>query len=511
MADYDITKLSSQVNYTDPIVRKDPEIDKTKVAKINISDKDDEYSPTAKDGNVVDMKKVEGISIPIIQVNNTVLHPWKIKYMKLDYDDFFPSIKITAYQEENELMEGDTPGMDNHITVIMTSRVDGAYKPISMDFYIDRVQVKGHDVYYWGSYKLLSLEQNKTEQVIFSADGSNEHPTTYEFFYQIAVNCQLGYASTDQVKEITDDRYRFVMNQNYKECLLQHLKFGGLNELSVFDAWIDLYRYLTIVNVPWVLNEKLSPEDIGMRIETVTISERESDGSAGQSDTMMQRIITNYTEIAGPTNILIASYNWITNNNAIRTEGSLNNYQIASASGYTEEGNGSINQHDVEIIEDSPEGEEGRENYLYQRSSFIGTEMGNADEGYTPVLLQQQIRSNYLRKIRQKRLHVVMERTNLALQRGTLIYVLIMDYNDYAKRNDMTPEAFASSEAKYMNNVANTPVPSISLSGFYYIDGMSFEYLASEGEITQHLYLIKKDPYEKPNSNVDPAVNAIAD
>lgn len=502
--------VSDRVNYTDPVVRHDPIIEKQVVPKPNITD-DIEQDPSEVEVTT-DVKKIEGVSIPIVLLNNTVLNVSNINTLVINYDGVVPTIKLIVSQQSNEIEFSDSPGLDNIITVVMTPRVNGAYKPISINFYINSVKKYGTDLYYIGTYKLLELEQNKTEQIIFPGCqdefcglDQNDSPTTYEFLHEIAIRCGLGYATTDEVKEISDNKYRFITNQTYKTAIEKHVNFAGLDEYSIFDWWIDLYRYLVVINVPWVLNEDVDLEDIGAYSEYENLSESSVQSDAQQTR-MSKRILTNHQQLGASTNIVIEKYKWITNNKSIRENGAANQYMIGSAIGYNDGANGGINQHDIEIQEDTPDGMAGIDNYNFQKSSFLGFEMGNAEDGNTPVLVQEQIRNSYFRKIRQKRLKVELKITNFSLQRGTLVYLYIVEYNDQEQRRLLSEEQMQDPEIKTALMSGSTPFPNQSMNGLYYIDGMEFTYSKHQQQIIQSLYLIKKDPYENINSKTNPDI-----
>lgn len=508
----EIYKLSpvDRLNYTDPIVRHDPTIEKTTVPAPNQSPESDGSPALAN--NTMDMKEIMGKDVPVILLNTTLLDHSSIYQLDINYDSFTPSISLIVDQSHNKISVSDSPGMNNLLTVIITSRVDGAYKPASMDFYINETRNLGNNlILYKGTYKLLEIEQSKTEQITFDKCDAefcklpeNEHPTTYEFLHVIAENAGLGFAATEQVKEIADDKYRFIQNQTYKEVIQQHTYFGGLDENSIFDVWIDLYRYLVIVNVPWVLNEEVSVEDLGHYVEFVS-KMAEPDKGDEQDENMSCRILTNYKEINSFNNVLISSYEWVVNNNNLRTKGVSTQCYIGAPNGYSPDNNGSLNQKDIEIEEDSDDGKTFHDDYNYSRVNFLGNEMGNADDGNTPILYQQQLVKNYFRKIRQRRLKVVMDSPNMALQRGTLINILIMEYS--AEGIKALSEEDAMEDSTFRNEIANShPVVNPYISGMYYIDGMSFSYNMDDTKIIQTLYLIKKGPYNNPNSRTAPAM-----
>lgn len=511
---YDIYKLSSRVNYTDPIVRHDPSAGFSVVAKFQ-STTDPEKNPEGAQENDYDNKKTDGVQIPIIRINNTVIEYPKIARLNINYDDFLPSLSLMIEQNANEIDIYDSPGMSNSITVIMLPKVDGAYKKISLEFYIDKIVNQGKYMMYHASYKMIELEKAHTEQITFNPFpnigctakycqlGPNRYPSTYEFFHVLAEKIGLGFAATDQVKEISDNKTRLITNQNYKEVFQQHLKFSGLDENSIFDAWIDLYKYLVIVNMSWIFNENVQIEDIGAYVETSSPYGFEGHGLQ-QDSKMAQRVLTNYKEQAFNSSVQIKSYKWITYNGDIRINGTTNNYMIGGPIGYNDDNNGAINQKDIEIIENSKEGEEYKDDYEFTKSSFLGFEMGNADDNNCPVLYQEQIRNNYLRKKRAKRLRVEMNTPNMSLQRGILVWLMIMEYNEESKRKMIGYENLKDPEINRQLNMNTNPIPNLSLCGMWYIDGMEFEYTKHNKQITQFLYLIKKEQFNSPVSKANP-------
>ncbi|MCH5166932.1 MAG: hypothetical protein J1F35_03480 [Erysipelotrichales bacterium] len=493
--------LSTICNYTDPIVRHDPTIEKSLVGKIDASNTNSTWENSVID---MDIKKVEAIDIPVINLNNKVLDYSEISYLRIDYDSFVPSLQLTVNQKDMDHSNNDSPGLDNVITVVMTSRVDGAYKSVSLDFYVLDVISNLDSATYIATYKLLSLEQNHTEAIKFCMGSGcqcewcklpeDPNPTTYEYLHELAIKAGLGFATTDQVKEIADHKLRFLVNQTYKEAMEQHIKFGGLDENSIFDGWIDLYRYLVVVNVPWVLSQDLDIKDIGAYVEwnapnaTTAISDQ-------QDLEMSYRFLTNNREAAKNINILISDIEkpvWITSNEVLFNQGVNHQYFTGAPLGYAENNTGSCHQHDIEVIENSYDGDETRENYSINKIQFLGYEMGNAAAGNTPILMQQQIRNNYFRKLRQRRLKICLDITNMSLQRGTLVYLHMFEYSEIGKR-ELAGEDM--DDPVIRNNISNGPIPDPFLTGFYYIDGMEFIYSKSETKIIQYLYLIKKDPY----------------
>lgn len=491
-------QLSSSVNFLDPIVRKDPKINKSPVVKINYPEKI-KYPQDGINKNEYESTRVDGPKVPIVRVDMMVYKQEAIKYVYIDYDDFVPSCKVIIKQENKsmELLQSST--MNSNMTIVMVPTLDGQYKPISVDFYIKKTEYRDDEITFYGVYKMPALEQKLTKQIKSKA-SSNKTPTTYEFLEEIAVNeCGLGFAATDNVKDINDEKTRLIRNESYKEAIPKHVAFGGLGKDSVFDCWIDLYRYLVVVNFSWIMQSKLTLNDIGIN----PVLGYNWDQSTMGNDThqgMRQRIITNFKKLPGNSDIVIRSWKWQSDNSAVYDEGTDNDFIVGGPS-TVGNGNDSLNKTPMAIKESSLDA--NINNFEFKKETFAGYEYGDIEEHNTPVLVQKNIHDMVFRKFRSKRLEVTMKKPNFGIQRGTVLNVVIFEYSLYGKQQiwkyldglkgdidfDSNKEDKESNELLIDSNV---PLPNISVSGYYYVDGMSFEYDYKNKEVTQKLFLIKK-------------------
>lgn len=516
----DFEPLSPRVNYIDPIVRHDPTLKYSIIAKIGTGDSANQ-AVSGNNTNSQDMKRVDGMQIPVIKYNNIVLDATNIQYMNFIYDGFTPELKLIVRQNNRNLQTLETPGLANIITVVMTPQVDGAYKDISTDFYITDIKYKDDLIIVQARYQLVSIEQPHTGMKVFNSPGHmhgdgcpcpivgctspkcqlppNEHPTTYEFLHVLAEEIGLGYATTDMVKEISDDKYRILHGQSYKEVIQQHTAFGGLDKDSIFDSWIDLYRYLVVVNLSWVMNDSINPltfNDIGIHptlgIEPNYNDEKDIEGP------LQHRIITNQKDLPAKNNIRYTNWEWVVNNKRIIKEGSVINHTIFHPQGFGD-GKNSLDSTDIMIVEQSRDGKADVDLYGYAKSHFTGFEYENEDNN-APILMQEQLHDSFLKKLRNRRLKIEMETLNLGLQRGTVIALLHYVYdrdqklNIYNNSNNEagSPEDVRSKHVTEMIDNESLGFLDPSMSGFFYIDGMNFEYDAKTQKIHQYLYLIKR-------------------
>lgn len=495
------------LNRTDPIVRHDPTVQANVVVKEYT-----ELAPMEGKGNTkneADLKRVEGPFIPIVRVGNLVIKFSNILYMNIDYDAFVPSIVLKIQQLDRDGEIAEVPGMTCDMTVVLTPHVDGAYKPINLTFYVRDIRYESNSITYYGVYKCMKADEPMTKQVVFPGCPAekcqlpqNNKPTTFEFLHTAAVeDLGLGLAATKQVKEIKDNKTRILHAESYFDAIQKHVAFGGLDEESIFDCWIDLYRYLVIVNVPWVLNEDVKFNEIGYHAEEGLDLTDSKVGSSNTETTMVHRIITNNKSLPSTSNITFRNYSFIVDNERIQDEGAIASPVITKP--VSTGGNDGCDQTDVKIQEGSIDGTSLASEYSYRKQEYLGPEYG--DDENTPILNSKVLHDSYFRKLRAKRLKIEMETPNLGLQRGTLVTVMVYEYNNVNKRYML-----AHNPSAFETNATDDEGPKIttedtrdidndgqgflntSVTGMYYIDGMSFEYNIKYQKFVQFLYLVRK-------------------
>jgi len=516
MSGWDYEALASKplLNRTDPIVRHDPTIKPSPVAKINFSDITN--SIRGVNSGDIDTKKVEGVAIPIVRVGNLVIDFRRIKYLYIDYDGFVPSAIVKVTQFNNKGATNDIPGMNADMTIVLTPQVDGAYKPVSIDFYVREVKYTSYEITYYATYKLMKLDKPMCKQIQFNEPpvgcpaehcqlGPNPHPTTYEFLHWAAVtDLGLGLAASKEVKEISDDKFRFLHNESYYDAIQKHVAYGGKDADSVFDCWIDLYRYLVVVNLPWIMKENVKPNELGI-IATLGIDPTNSAVGEDHESKMVARILTNFKQMPALSNMTFTNYKYEVDNTKIQDSGAIVSPMFTNPIGVKDGNNNSCEQVDIRMQENSVDGYEQYKEYNYHKRIDVGSEFGNEDDGNTPILVQQQIHDNYLKKLRAKRLVIELDNPNLGLQRGTLINVLIFEYDNESKRTMVAnadsltgdkPDAKANitldKDLKNKIDADGYGFLNPRDSGMYYIDGMSFEYDVKYQKFIQRVYLIRK-------------------
>lgn len=506
MAEITNNTKSENINETDPKVVFDPKIEKTVVAKHWIPENKNEEGAQGTEANtpqpLEDTTRVEGIYVPIIKINSIVVESTDIIYMNLNYTGFTPNLEIQI--KKAQYLKLETPGMANKITVVMIPPVDKTYRKISLDFYVDSYDELESSYIYTGYLFFPPFEKKTTRSI--KLDGKNSL-NTYEFCKSIAAECQLGFAATKQCEDIPDTKIRLLRSQTLQDAIIEHTKFGGLDNNSIFDSWIDVYGYLVLCNVSWVLSKATKVEEISMHMLeglNVTDSVAFKDNSIKYGE-LTGRTFTNWKEMPKEQQNRISSYEWIVNNYSIKSYGTNNtfftiNHKVTG-------GNNDIVTENITIEDKSADGQNYKDAYDFQDIKFLGVEMASKSDGNTPVLYQRQRNNAFIAQINAKQLKVVLETLNINLERGTLINIQIFEYDrtlktqiinlsSNLKEKGDTSEV-TEEKVENKNEILDNPkfgVPNYAISGIYYINGIEYSYKGDNKKIVQTLYLIKQTP-----------------
>ena len=496
-------KPEAELNISDPVVVFDPLLERTPINRY-ISEESENTNALNSD---VDTTRVEGVLIPLVKINSQVININDLRSLRLNSNQFIPTIELSVAKAD--YIKLGTPGMVNKITVVMLPAVDGPYKKITVDFDITSVHEYSTSYVYTGNFFLPELQKRFTKSI---KHNGKRNLTTYELFYEIAKDSKLGYAVTEEVEKIQDTKVRLLRNQNYIECIDEHLKFSGLDNQSFFKAWIDIYGYLVISNMSWVMGLNTGPSDYSIVNEnglnfinpsatnSDTIGEETKELTNGENTF---RTITNWRLMEGKQNNQIEKYEWLIDNFSIQAHGTDNMYYAVDH--IITGGKNNITSENIKIEDQTAEGKLYPEYYLSQKNKFIGVEMGSKEDGNTPVLYQEKRRTAYFTKLNYKQLKVTMAEPNYGLERGIMIQVSIFEYDRNLKiqmLNNMgntsidgdessEPSLDPEEKAFYLDN-ENMGILNTAVSGMYFINGMEYTYKAGTNKINQILYLIKR-------------------
>lgn len=511
---------TGEVNRTDPKVCHDPSIKNEGIARLftnqnRVNMENGELSTY----NEYDALRIDGIEYPLVAINNRNIENNEIIHMSIDYTHFLPTIYIKIYDEHQNEQKISSTQMSSIIRVIMISPVDKVYKKISLNFRILNSYVDKYDptiISYSGEYYVEGFRTvntghiwmpNVCSQSIMCHQGGHVNANTWEMLHRIAELTGLGFAATDKCKDVKDHIIRNIHTQRYNHFIEQQLEFSGTDADNIFDAWVDLYGYIVMINVPWVLKEDVKHNEISITANT---------GLHGTSNDLMEqepqdveRTITNFNLTGIKSNLEIESYN-IEVNNELVTDGTLE--RIYSIKLTDKDRLSSIIPLDIQSKQNSLDGEY-LEDYNTGKVHPVPKFNFNDDKwtgltGGYDINVQKRIRLAYFKKIRHSILYVKLKTINFGLQRGTLVNVVICEDDVQNKEYELqnTSKLVRSDSGVEHDKI---PLPSkyndgdvildgrvmtvnLKLSDIYYIDGMTFEYDSKEGKINQTLKLIKR-------------------
>ena len=524
-------EILEPINFTDPIIFHDPEIEFISLADIySVSDGNTEVKETNNSTETItqdvapiptdtareiDSTKVSGILYPLVNINDRRINYNQIISMSIFYNDFLPSISITVDDSEGIIKATNIPELNNSIKVILVPQVNNTYKSIKLEFEITGCNIIGNRILYSGTYKLNAFKKMYLEEITYAGcsgkdctSGENKQPNTWECLHEIAKRCKLGFSSTDHCKNINDRLPRLIQRQTYTNFIQQHIKWGGIDEKNIFDCWVDLYGYIVLVNVGWLFNEEnVNPKNLAIH-SFVGINATSTTNVPENQTRYVNRTLTNYNNTQAANNLKIRSYNVQVNNSDLISGTSLTMYNLNLLD--VNNGNNSLSRYDIEVIQNSIDGKHTEE---YAKQQGLETVIECND---LPINKQKIIRNKFFSKHRQRILEVLLEEPNFGLQRGTLVNVAIFEDNPTIERllidrsNNVAEEGGTLESDNMLEGIedmnqaefiysSSSSMPNIALSDIYYIDSMKFTYSYESNQINQYLYLIKRGPI----SNID--------
>lgn len=522
--------LEHPLNWTDPIVWHDPTIDTGVIVTFYSKDVDEDSASDAEGAHI----NVDGVYYPLIKINQHLVTIDEIIYVKMESRGILPTLHLQIRDRHGIITKTNASGMNNSVIIVITAPINGVYKKIKLQYYITKVipQQEGEDIRLIINCVLKIPElthkfptsMNYPDKFQFPGctkckQEKQKQPNSWEMLHYIANHCKLGFASTNKCKEISDRCYRlFNSYDSLEQCLYKEKEFAGSNEEeAIFDWWVDFHNYLVMVNVPYIMKEDINIKHLGMY--AIVSPKATTDGQKNQEPVakLVNRTLTNSSNV-GTTgsnhNLLIREYKIETNNDLYDAGTcSTNNVFMPRGAG----GENGVDIFDVQTQEASVSGRE-MEKYTTKQTYLRGVDMSGFGKHRKGTVF-----AKYFQKKRAKILVIEMDQCNLGLQRGTLVNVVITEndpkikgimmnnlenvYDDVVQQKQERDDTSTthpditttgSEGAELPNNedrVMNQSVEeiNISISGLYYIDGITFEFDESkEQRIYQKLYLIKK-------------------
>lgn len=533
------------INYTDPHIKHDPSFVMEPIVlpytpeeahDINEKGEINTYEPW-------DHTKVDAVLYPVVEVSNKVLTREHLVRFCLSYTEFAPSLYLVIRDIGDFAKRSDIFGMNSEIKVVIIPPVNNSYRPIRLLFQISDATFDNDLIYITGTYKLCSLKEALIRDVTFPECKKCNHPknnivTTWELVHEVAARTGLGFSCTEKCEDINDRNQRILSKTNYFTFLQEEIEKGGLDEYSLFDAWIDLYNYIVLVNLPYIFNSDITYRHLSIRAVTGfhSTAVRVPTETTERIKTV-HRILTNFKFAGEPNNLQIASMDVMVSNSSVEN-GNLEHIMTYTPMGVGEERtyndvkldyNDETKKYDVSKYVQNTKDVTGKvkegKNNIQQIDTiniqnaydakivtdYLQTKISNLQviRDMTNTKLQRKLRSAFLSKHRQRVYRVRLLKMNLDIQRGTLVEVRWYETTPDAKYQaqhspdnvvnqqsaDPEPIRYDSMTDREAIEDGTMPVLNFGNSGQFYVDGMEFQYHYDENgetEIQQFLFLIKK-------------------
>ena len=363
------------------------------------------------------------------------------------------------------------------------------------------------------SFYIVKRENLDTKRVKYICEFSNtelkaqrcmqvgdKETTTYEMCEALAKQMGLGFQCTEKCEDISDPRFRQIYSQKLIDFIEDQIALGGLDDQSFFDAWIDIYEYLTLVNTSYVFKEDVKPGNL-MILEKSGVEVPIDNTQEGEPFEML-RVVTNAEGFPLANLTIVKQYPWLSTEK-VQDTGALVTYWYLTDVG---EGNNLV-QEDVQLIEESLEGVQYSDLYEFPKIEFLGAEMSED----TPYLMQQQKRKAWMAKKKSRQICIQLKEANFGIFRGCLILVSYVETDSKKigvikqNQNNAFETSIGEDDAYIVDDNAETadqgeafaPGSSITnptISGIYYVNGVEYYYSSDTKEISQYLFLIKKGP-----------------
>ena len=515
-ADIYRAKLQLPINEYDPEVVHDPPQQQPFIVKMRNTRSSDQEMFETRD---IEDEKINAILIPVIRLNNVVLENNNIVAMSIAYTEFVPKLTLIVKDSVEKFNLPVRPGLNNLIQVVIMPNIDGKYKKVTLPFYIEDIDmdIYGEQVTYKCSLKHMPLIQELFTDEHIEYEGCaggrcnikpNNKPNMWELFHEVAHKSELGFAAMNGIEKYNDRTPRLNGSKSYKDLLEYNLKCGGKNYTMQYDGWVDLYGYLVVVDLFKIMNSDVESSNLAFYAETGP--HLYNPMLKSEKLELVRRVLTNSNMTSAQTNCMIDEFYYTADLKEITDHGTLNTMYYFNPFG--NKGQNTLTTSQIRIKEESPDGQftEDYEISRYKGWAFVGCEEYNIAE-------QMEVRNAYMLKHNHGVGSLIVRLTipNFALQRGTLITIIKISYdqrdkvrlmhqetNIYSDRDKgYTPDVpFVNDEYKdeITNNdmLLNDGVGVIDplSSGIYYIRGMRFDYIAGNEKIQQYLYLTRKGP-----------------
>ena len=444
--------------------------------------------------SVSNKEKYMGNTTPYIKINGYEMSSETIIKFKIHSKDFIPTIEL-AFADVTKQFQNDFPKDGDLIELYIRSRNDNAKKKIRINF--DILSIKGNSAIGTNVYKLTGVM--KVPNIFSEKQLSFLEDTSYNHLLSVCDEIELGFASNETA---TDDIMpRFNPNNTIKDFIKKTVDYSYKDENSFFTSYIDLYYYLTLVNVNTLFSMDETLED-GISDLVSSITEDKDSETEGVDGEDTKIILSNHVSFTNTTNYIKdyslfnrAGQIWMTNGYKRYSQYlDMDTYEFQSffVDPLTTEGS----EKDLVILKGKAgdTSYEMQNKFLYQGRQFSTLNEGNLHPNYHFAKILNYQNNEELNKMG---LSITLQDISSSISRYKRIPVAIyenesgiitnigMQYGD-AER-DSQPENDGNVVDRQEDFIANS-----FISGFYVVRDFSINW-DRQDEFTQTVNLIRRE------------------
>ena len=515
------------VNRTDPIVRHDTKYRASTIVMPHSKQYD--QTDFGIPGQSIEPTSVQGKNYPLIRIDNHIIFgAEQVIEFKLFNTDVIPRVEMVFVDVYQVISNMNMPGPNNTMSIRILENKDNIHRPIALDFYIiefTRVDTLTFNIY--AEFKCPPLEQIRVEQEVFHWPGNgcqsqlcklpaNEHPTTYELLHTIAEKCGLGFAATEHTKDVKDDRWRLLKGEKYKDVIRTAVETGGGTTddsetpfPNIFDAWVDLYGNIVLVNLGWLFYEPInSPKELVSHLISGIPSSDDANEYTLNDCGLSYRILSNVVPKNMFNNMMFEDIEQNVNLSDGYNSGTITTLCVMSPDGTksTDENGNEVDKSNTMDISQYYQVDNSISGLDISQYAFPVMVDGGFEAGrLSPTIKQKQIRKMFVSKMKTHTIRVKLLYMNFGLERGMLCTVMYFPNNgmsqlqkihaaaDHPLNKDgvMSADQIAYADEELHQTVTIDNIDQ-DISGLYYIDGVEFDFDSANEKIDQYLYLIKR-------------------
>jgi len=446
--------------------------------------------------SVADKSKYMGNNSPYIKINGYEMDAKSIIKFKVNSIGFIPTIDL-VFEDVTKQFQNDFPKDGDLIELYIRSRNNNRKKKIRINF--DILTIGGYSTKGINIYKLSGIM--KVPNIFSEQQLSYPTDTSYNHLLSVCEEIQLGFASNET--NTIDSMPRFNPNNTIKDFILKTVETSYKDENSFYTTYIDLYYYLTLVNVNTLFSMDETLEDGSADLITALTQDKSND-SENVSNQDSKILLSNHPKFDNTTNY-IKSYHLFNKSGDVWMKNGYKRYsQYMDMDTYefnsffvdpmTTEGS----ENDMVILKGKAgdDSYELQNKYTYQGRQFSTQNSGNLHPNYHFSKILNYQNNEELNKMglsvtlqdissnisRYKRIPVAIYEKN-----GNLVNNVNMKNGDEERKTTANNDESGNVYERTENFIANS-----FISGFYVVRDYSINWDRGDG-FTQTVNLIRRE------------------